>query len=129
MKHDLVESPYQCAVCFELGDKKSDLLSKPCSGISPVKPESKTVVERDTASPARTGDVSCSTAHREPYQVKMQKELVDEMDMLNKELQRLQLLKTLQDERERLSQLIAMKTNSSILLQKNITCDSFENRL
>ena len=123
--HVLVEASHVCTQCFALGHK-SELEGSPCHVAAataekpdiPEKEAKVTVKETDQPVVAAVGVSKTKPDHPKGYP---EKKLIDELKIMENEIKRLQLLKTLQVERERLAEMIAMKNKVSISFAQHIS--------
>ena len=124
--HVLVESSHVCIQCFALGHG-SELEGSPCPAAAataekPDIPEKEAkVTAKETVQPVMPVVGDSKTKSDDPKGSPERKRMiVDELKMVENEIKRLQLLKTLQVERERLAEMIAMKHKVSILFAQHV---------
>ena len=107
--HKMVESPLMCNHCFVLGDDmgkfKASICPKALDFTSPEKTE--TLTEVPPPALPMEKKVHAGMVETETSRIKQ------DMEAVQKELKRLQILKEMQVERERLASLIAKKRQAS----------------
>lgn len=119
--HTLVESPLMCNKCFALAGDVDVLKSVPCPrALDFNEPPKKEVDERREDK----SWVTWTDWEKEKKEWEQKKKLNHEMNEIKRELKRLQLLKTLQVERERMAELIAQKRNGTSVLSKHAMFNS-----
>lgn len=104
--HSIVESPLMCNKCFMLSDNMKALQSNLCPK----------ALDFDTAS--ERGEVLASPTEEKKEKDGVKGSIQYEMEATKKEIRRLQLLKEMQLERQRLADLIAKKRTKECYLSE-----------
>lgn len=110
-KHRLVESAVFCKRCHELGDDLDLMKRSPCPKPLTFEGEKDVAKQHDKSLPVSkpAADMEKATTLR------------SQIEKAEKEMKRLEILKVMAEERQRLAELMAQKTKSCFLLACNYT--------